>query len=235
MEIIMNDDEQWGNISLPGVSDEELFKKNWSRSATMKELHKNPEYKKKLINEKSKKKISKALKEFHADPANKDKLEQAQQKRYASMDWEKHREHNARINSDPEIRKKSRETLRKKYQDPEFVEKVVKPAREKMKNNPEWRKANVEHNARINSDPEIVAKKLANHKQWQQSEEGRHAFLEGRKKVCSPVQDENGMTYSSVKEAGQIRFPHPTRSDYGPRKVQKLLKDPNSGWKKLSK
>lgn len=130
-----------------------------------------------------KEKISETLKEFHADPANKDKLEKAQQKRYASMDWEKHRE----------------------------------------------------HNARINSDPEIVAKKITNHKQWQQSEKGRQAFLEGRKKVCSPVQDENGITYDSIKEAGQIRFPHPTRPEYGPRKVQKLLKDSNSGWKKIVK
>lgn len=178
----MNENEQWGNISLPGVSDEELFKKNWSKSATMKELHKNPEYKKKLINEESKKKISKTLKEFHADPANKDKLEQAQQKRYASMDWEKHRE----------------------------------------------------HNAHINSDPEVISKRKANHKQWQQSEEGRKAYMEGRKKICISIQDDEGTIWSSIKAAGQARFPHPTRPAYGPRKVQKLLKDPNSGWKKLS-
>ena len=96
----------------------------------------------------------------------------------------------------------------------------------------DWEKHR-EHNARINSDPEIVAKKLANHKKWQQSEEGKKAFLEGRKKVCSPVQDDEGNVWPSVKAAGQARFPHPTRPDFGPRKVQKLLKDPTSGWTKV--
>jgi hypothetical protein len=35
--------EEWGNIELPGLSDEELFKKNWTRVAASQEIIKNRE------------------------------------------------------------------------------------------------------------------------------------------------------------------------------------------------
>jgi hypothetical protein len=46
MEVIkMNTNtEEWGNIELPGLSDEELFKKNWTRVAINKERWSDPEF-----------------------------------------------------------------------------------------------------------------------------------------------------------------------------------------------
>lgn len=41
------DDEQWGNIELPGLSDDELFNKNWNHVAAAIERNQNPEYVKK--------------------------------------------------------------------------------------------------------------------------------------------------------------------------------------------
>lgn len=38
------DNEQWGNIELPGLSDEELFSKNWNRVAGFKERSKNKKW-----------------------------------------------------------------------------------------------------------------------------------------------------------------------------------------------
>lgn len=42
-----HDDEQWGNIELPGLSDEELFKKNWNLISAIRERYKDDEYRKK--------------------------------------------------------------------------------------------------------------------------------------------------------------------------------------------
>lgn len=116
-------------------------------------------------------KISNALKAYHADPSNKEKLAQAQEKRYASMDWEKHRE----------------------------------------------------HNACINSDPEIVAKRLTNHKKWRESKEGKSAYLEGRKKICKQVKDPNGKIWHSRKDAAAAW-------NIRPQAISKYVKTLNSGW-----
>ena len=40
---------EWGNIELPGLSDEELFKKNWSQAARSKEQWQDPVYKNKVL------------------------------------------------------------------------------------------------------------------------------------------------------------------------------------------
>lgn len=40
--------ETWGNIELPGLSDEELFKKDWNKVAGARQRSKDPEYQKKL-------------------------------------------------------------------------------------------------------------------------------------------------------------------------------------------
>lgn len=39
-----NVDVEWGNIELPGLSDEELFRRNWNRVAAMREKHQDSDY-----------------------------------------------------------------------------------------------------------------------------------------------------------------------------------------------
>ena len=41
------DNEEWGNIELPGLSDEELYAKNWNRVAINKERFADLDFKKK--------------------------------------------------------------------------------------------------------------------------------------------------------------------------------------------
>jgi hypothetical protein len=132
-----------------------------------------------------KEKISETLKEFHADPNNKEKLEKAQEKRHASMDWEKHRE----------------------------------------------------HNARINSDPDIVAKKLANHKQWQNSEPGKMAYFQGRAKIRKPLIDDQGREWASAQEAAPVCFPDKTL-ERAVKTIRYLIKNnlnSSSGWRYKNK
>lgn len=42
-----NEKDEWGNIELPGLSDEELFKKNWHKVGINKERFSNDDFKKK--------------------------------------------------------------------------------------------------------------------------------------------------------------------------------------------
>ena len=128
-----------------------------------------------------KEKISETLKEYHADPANKNKLEKAQQKRYANMDWEKHKE----------------------------------------------------HNSRINSDSEIVAKKLENHKKWQESNAGKEAYSRGREKIRKAIRDPNNKVWLSAQEAGPVWFPE--KSMERAVKTIRFLISKKQGWEYVQK
>jgi hypothetical protein len=62
--IPIKDDDEWGNIELPGVSDEELYGKNWNRSGSLTLWHKNNPY-----TDEKKKKNSESNKKFrHENP-----------------------------------------------------------------------------------------------------------------------------------------------------------------------
>lgn len=121
-------------------------------------------------------KISNTLKEYHADPANKDKIEKAQQKRCTNLDQEKHRE----------------------------------------------------HNARINSDPKIVTKKLKNHKKWQESDAGKEAYLRGREKIRKAVKDPNGNVWPCAAAAVSTWFPEKS-SERAVKTIRFLIKN-KRGW-----
>jgi len=61
--MIMN--TEWGNIELPGLSDEELYAKNWNRSATMQKKHLDPAYKAKYEAGTKQRDTSGAAKRWH--------------------------------------------------------------------------------------------------------------------------------------------------------------------------
>lgn len=44
---IITQDEEWGNIELPGLSDEELYSKDWNFIGIIRERYKDEEYRKK--------------------------------------------------------------------------------------------------------------------------------------------------------------------------------------------
>ena len=72
----LSQDEEWGNIELPGLSDEELFSKNWNLSAASKEMWQDPNHKikrQKTLTETNKleevkQRRSQGAKKFHSDP-----------------------------------------------------------------------------------------------------------------------------------------------------------------------
>jgi len=112
-------------------------------------------------------------------------------------------------------------TLKTYHANPNNEERL-KQAQEKRHASMDWEEHR-KHNAHINSDPKIIAKRRANHKKWQESEEGKSAYLKGRKKICKTIQDPNGKIWPSRKDAAEAW-------DIRPQAISKYVKTPNSGW-----
>ena len=97
--------EQWGNIELPGLSDEELLNKNWNVVAENKERLKDPEYKKRL---------SASMKKVKETEEYKKAFSKAMKKRTKSTDWrEKTKAAAEKRSAKPEYQAKLKEALRK--------------------------------------------------------------------------------------------------------------------------
>jgi hypothetical protein len=102
MEIIMDkhDRDEWGNIPLPGLSDEELFSKNWDHSARNYERYADPTYKK--------------------------RHHEAIIKATQSEEWKKNQlEANQRMRT-KEWNQKHLEIMKELYKDPNWIENVKK-------------------------------------------------------------------------------------------------------------
>lgn len=123
-----------------------------------------------------------------------------------------------RINQ-PEIKAKIASTMSQRHQDPNG------PYFEHHIGRPSMNRTNIttEH---LNSNPEIVKKKIENSRAYNTSEEGRKKYLEGRKKIQVQYQDPNGKIWPSRKEAAAAW-------NIIPQTLSKLANKPNSGWKKL--
>jgi hypothetical protein len=102
--------ETWGNIELPGLSDEELFKKDWNRSAAMREVAKDPNST-----------YSKAMKIRYKDKQNLKNLKIGIEKREQDIEFQKKRQEgiDKRTNSE-DWKNKNSEKNKLKWQDPEY-------------------------------------------------------------------------------------------------------------------
>jgi hypothetical protein len=87
--------EEWGNIELPGLSDEELLSKDWHKVGINKDRFSNKEFKdshrqaiiKAVNTDEVKAKKKKAQKKFRTESYNK-KHKEVMEKLYASADWQ---------------------------------------------------------------------------------------------------------------------------------------------------
>ena len=134
---------------------------------------------------------------------------------------------NASRAQDPQIKEKKSNTLKAYHADPANKEKLTK-AQEKRHSSMDWEEHQT-HNARINSDLEIVAKRRANHKKWRESAEGKSAYLEGRQKIRKAVEDPAGKTWDSAQNAAPIWFPDKTL-ERAVKTIRYLIAH-NTGWK----
>lgn len=90
----MTNNEQWGNIELPGLSDEELFSKKWNQVRDSANLVKTKDWKEKHkqgINQRSNtwhENVIKANKKKYDDPNYLEQHRQRMAKRTASEEWQ---------------------------------------------------------------------------------------------------------------------------------------------------
>ena len=59
----------------------------------------------------------------------------------------------------------------------------------------------------LNTNPDIVKKKIENSKKWNSSEAGKEAYLRGREKIRKAIKDPNNKVWISAQEAALIWFP----------------------------
>ena len=129
----MHNDDEWGNIPLSGITDEELFRKDWEKSARekdkwknspnsekrrkniakgVKERNKNPEYFEKLatgISQRDNTAANKKLSEKHKDKEWQSKLiESALASRETQEYWDNYNAGIEKRNSNPEWQKNVR-------------------------------------------------------------------------------------------------------------------------------
>jgi hypothetical protein len=124
MEIIMiNDQDEWGNIQLPGLSDEELYARNWNRVAASQDssqrLAQDPEYIEKL---------RQGQQQALANPKTVQARQQAQRragetKRNSSEYQQVMDQVNKKKAQKPDFAENVRQGALKKLQDPEYQAK----------------------------------------------------------------------------------------------------------------
>jgi len=122
--------EEWGNIELPGLSDEELFKKNWNYVAAGQDRANNPKWRENNL------KANQNRKE-RLGPEYSKRVSDAQRLRYDNMSEEERREMSIRSKTvweDPEFVEK----MKAFYSSPEQIEKHTKQVREVAKRS-DWK------------------------------------------------------------------------------------------------
>ena len=144
-----NDNDEWGNIELPGLSDKELYGKNWNKARTEAEK----EHRRKI----SKANMSNPDYRKMWDVAQKEGVE----KRNAENE---------------EWRDNVAEANRKKYQDPAFLANLKQSLDNRSE---EWRKNVSRARSEINADPEVKAAHIKRMKEQHKDPEYKKALAEG--------------------------------------------------------
>lgn len=145
-----NKKDEWGNIELPGLSDEELFGKNWTRIALRQQQANDPVFQKQhlagIAKRNSSEDFAQSILQRNLDPTYKQKLNKGIAKRstdYSFMQTEEYRQaHMAgmqQLKNDPNykhVRKNVGKQNSKKIQTPDGVFDSRKLAAEHYKVDP---------------------------------------------------------------------------------------------------
>ena len=124
---------EWGNIELPGLSDEELYAKNWNRLAGQQEIFKDPkriEIHKNMIEKRTQdpawqKNVKEGYKKRLANPNAVANHQTAIDNRRKNTNWyENTVKRNQEKAKDPEYLRKLQEGIDKAKQTPEWKENV---------------------------------------------------------------------------------------------------------------
>jgi len=181
------DANEWGNIELPGLSDQELHGKNWNHITSMRDYYASatPEEKQARWDKIGKKNKGNDLKWLYKN--------------------------------NPELRQRKSHALKEAYA------KGVKKAHFKGKH------LDKEHREKISKAHK--GKKLPD--EWKENISRAKKGMDPAGGNHKPVKTPYGV-FGSLREAGEYEYPITGRK-YNPNRMTNLLKDPNSGYKRISK
>jgi len=123
--------DEWGNIELPGLSDEELYAKNWNYVSANREKANDPEFRQKL---------SESIKESYRKNPNQKKIK-----------GQKLKETNKKLFNDPEYLKNLKIQRQKQAKDPVYLEKLHNGLNKIDR--VEWKEKLLESQKKRNADP----------------------------------------------------------------------------------
>jgi hypothetical protein len=123
------DKDEWGNIELPGLSDEELFSKNWNYIAASREKAKDPKYLEKLRS---------AQQKLRNDPTNKEKRLEVGKKVASDPTWQKNQLIAAQKRRETGQYVKMGESNKERAKTPEWIEANLR-GQKKRKDRPDWK------------------------------------------------------------------------------------------------
>lgn len=201
-------DDDWGNIELPGLTDEELHSKNWERATIAKQMAEKRDPKEwhekntaRFKNPKWRAKNKKKIQEWWNDPEYKQRVIES------------------RANS-------------------EAYQQGVKNAIKKRMANDEWRKNIAESRRRQAKDPSWREKMINGYHKYLDSEKGKNARVENGKKNASnpefarrvmlgrgilPFFTPWGLYYNANLASSESREKHDEY--FAPGRIRKLLKE----------
>ena len=154
------DKDEWGNIELPGLSDKELYGKNWNRARTEAEKERlrkiskarmsDPEYRKQwdvaqkkavekrnAENEEWRDNVKKATSQRMSDPAEIEKAANGVRAYYSTEEGKKDAQRRAdKKKRDPKWQARHKATMKERHKDPEFKAALAKGIANRSE---EWR------------------------------------------------------------------------------------------------
>jgi hypothetical protein len=125
----MTHDQEWGNISLPGLSDEELYSKNWNKVAAGKENAANPKFMQRMMEIADSKRDNPEFAETMSEIASKRRHDPEYMARLHEGIAQRDNTYQAECNAKPEVREKISKSMKKHEKTPEHLAKVAQANR----------------------------------------------------------------------------------------------------------
>lgn len=200
------DKEQWGNIELPGLTDDKLLNTNWNHVTSMRKRN--------------------------ADPAFKEYWLSSIQDRTNSIEWQKaQREAMNKRNANPVWRENVANGYKQYVNDPEWQE-AQRRRGEQRRNDPEWKRKHAE--AMANKSPETRARlsQLAKERMADPQTKQRMAEIVSKAK-SKPCITPFGV-FASCTEAGHA-YNKMRNVTNGKNAVHKRIKNQTQGYRYISK
>lgn len=212
-------DEEWGNVELPGLSDEELFSKDWLKSGRNLDYYSDPKNRSRRAEIAKQVRESEEWKQRHKDGVSTDAYRalrsQQNKDRWNNLQWrawylknhnrsdikEKMSQRAKEREQDPEFQKTKAQALAPSYIDPIRNAKISEKRKDYFKNNPDAKAAigastRLAHANRSKEEKKAIIDKRTNNGTWKEN------VKKGGRKKAKPMMCD-GMPFPGVTDAAK--------------------------------